>query len=80
MSALLDRRNWKFIYRMASHRSRGILAEIVQDHNWRASPAGIIDTLAAKLPSVRNWKPAKLEGCRENYPRQIVWPWQLAVS
>jgi len=24
--------------------------------------AGIIDTLAAKLPSVRNWKPAKLEG------------------
>jgi len=64
-------------YCVASHRPYGIfVAETIQDHNRRASPAGIIDALAAKLLSVRN--PAACQRNRKTrvspkYPRwQIV--------
>ena len=56
MSALLDRvEKLKTRLCVASHRPRDILvAETVQDHNRRTSPAGVIDALVVKLSNVRN--------------------------
>ena len=55
LSAIIDRVDWKLVYRATDYRPREILvAEAVQGHDLRTSRADIIDVSAVTPSSVRN--------------------------